>query len=73
MEESFLFLVHCFGANHFDDMKLLREAFEGMMGHCQAIHQGYYEDGTPFRIVMAKSKKEKGLIPFSFLFFISLL
>ena len=53
-EYSVFFLVHPYGANHYHSMKSIREAFEGYDGHCQAIHQGYYEDGTPFRIVMAK-------------------
>ena len=51
-ETSFLFLVHPYGANHFRDLPSLRTAFE-TCEHGQAIHQGTYEDGTPFRIVMA--------------------
>lgn len=50
---SFLFLVHPYGANHYNSLPDIRKDFEEYEGHCQAIHQGYYEDGTPFRIVMA--------------------
>jgi hypothetical protein len=53
METSVLFLVHPYGADQYNCMADLREAFEKWDGHCQAVHQGYYEDGTPFRIIMA--------------------
>lgn len=53
MEVSVLFLVHPYGTNHYDCIADIRKAFEAWHGHCQAIHQGYYEDGTPFRITMA--------------------
>jgi hypothetical protein len=53
METSFLFLVHPCGAYHYNCMADIRKAFNEYEGHCQAIHQGCHEDGTPFRIVMA--------------------
>ena len=53
MTASVLFFVHSYGTNHYDCIVDIRKAFEAWHGHCQAIHQGYYEDGTPFRIIMA--------------------
>lgn len=53
-EYSILFLCHKYGANHYQSMRDIRRAFEEHDGHCQAVHQGYYEDGTPFRVVMAE-------------------
>lgn len=53
MEASVLFLVHPYGADQYNCMADIRKAFNEYEGHCQAIHQGYYEDGTPFRIIMA--------------------
>lgn len=53
IESSFLFLVHPFGANYYNDMPSIRDAFEKYNGHCQAVHQGRYEDGKSFRIIMA--------------------
>lgn len=52
-ETSILFLVYPFGANYFDNMSSIRKAFEEYNGHCQAVHQGYYENGEFFRIIMA--------------------
>ncbi len=54
METSFLFLVHPYGAYHYNCMADIRKAFNEYEGHCQAIHQGINSFGDAFRIIMAK-------------------